>query len=69
MNQRFRRKKKAYAMGRMATAIGRAMDADSGPDKDRAARWAAAWGAVGGIFVPGVRLRQNVLVDRRRTPR
>ncbi len=56
-------------MGRMATAIGRAMDADSGPAKDRAARWAAAWGAVGGIFVPGVRLRQNVLVDRRRTPR
>lgn len=53
-------------MMRMAGAIGRAIDADTTVEKDRAARWAAAWGLIGGIRSPGVRLRRSVLQDRRR---
>ncbi len=69
MDYRIRKEKKAYAMHRMVEAIGRAIQSDSTVEKDRAARWAAAWGAMGGIRSPGVRLRRNVLVDKRRTPR
>lgn len=56
-------------MLRMVEAIGRAIRSDSPIDKDRAARWAAAWGALGGIRSPGVRLRRSVLIDRRRISR
>lgn len=69
MNHRIRDEKKAYAMLRMVEAIGRAIHAQSPIEKDRAARWAAAWGALGGIRSPGVRLRRNVLVDQRRSRR
>ncbi len=65
MKQRIREEKKAYAMLRMAEAIGRAINADSTAEKDQAARWAAAWGAMGGIRSPGIRLRRSVLVDKR----
>ena len=57
-------------MLRMVAAIGRAIDSDSAMEKNRAARWASAWGAASGIRSPGVRLRRNVLIDeRRRQPR
>jgi hypothetical protein len=69
MRHRIRQEKKAYAMLRMQEAIGRAIDSDTTAEKDRAARWAAAWGAMGGIRSPGLRLRRNVLIDRRRLTR
>lgn len=61
-----RQERKAYAMMRMAEAIGRAIDAPTTVQKDKAARWAAAWGVIGGIMTPGVRLRRSVLGVRRR---
>lgn len=61
-----KQERKAYAMMRMAQAIGRAIDAPSTAEKDRAARWAAAWGLIGGIMTPGVRLRRSLLADRGR---
>jgi len=65
-----RKERKSYAMSRMAEAIGRAIKSTSLADKDRAARWAAAWGIIGGIRTPGIRLRRNGLFneqnDRRR---
>lgn len=63
---RSRSERKAYAMLRMAEAIDRAIDARTAAEKDRAARWAAAWGLIGGILTPGIRLRRSVLADRRR---
>lgn len=69
MDHRIRKEKKSYAMLRMVAAIGRAIHSDSTAEKDKAARWAAAWGALGGIRSPGVRLRRNVLIDRRRSSR
>ncbi len=70
MKPQFRKERKAYAMLRMAEAIERAIVSERPDEKNRAARWAAAWGAIGGIRSPGVRLRRDVLIDeRRRTPR
>ena len=69
MKRRIKLERKTYALLRMAVAIGRAMGANATADKDRAARWAAAWGLVGGIRSPGVRLRSSVLLDKRRMPR
>ena len=70
MKQRIRKEKKRYAMMRMAEAIGRAIKSTSSADKDKAARWAAAWGVMSGIRSPGVRLRRDVLCDEgRRLPR
>ena len=72
MKQRVRKERKTYAMLRMVAAISRAIDSGSAVEKNRAARWASAWGAASGIRSPGVRLRlrRNVLIDeRRRQPR
>jgi hypothetical protein len=70
MKQRIRKERKTYAMLRMVEAIGRAIDSPTALEQERAARWAAAWGVVGGIRTRGVRLRRDVLCDeRRRTPR
>jgi hypothetical protein len=69
MDHRIRREKKAYAMRRMAAAIARAVEAGSALEQARAARWAAAWGALGGIRSPGIRLRRNVLRDPGRARR
>lgn len=70
MNHRIRKAKKSYAMLRMAEAIGRAIESTSPAEKDKAARWAAAWGVISGIRSPGVRLRRGtVLVEKRRTRR
>ena len=52
-------------MQRMAEAIGRAIECDSPKEQERAKRWAAAWGVISGIRSSGIRLRRNVLFDRR----
>ena len=70
MNQRIRKEQKSYALLRMVQAIGRAIKSTTSVEKDKAARWAAAWGVIGGIRSRGVRLRRDVLCDeRRRQPR
>lgn len=67
--------RKAYAMRRMAAAINRAIAAGSDAAKEQAARWATAWGALGGIRpgsfkTLGIRLRRSDLLgDRRVQPR
>lgn len=43
----------------MARAIERAIEARSGKEKERAARWAAAWGLLCGIKTRRVRLRAS----------
>ena len=68
MNPRKKKERKTYAMLRMVAAIGRAIDSPSSADKDRAARWASAWGVVSGIRTRGIRLRRSVLSDERRRP-
>ena len=65
MSHRPRDQRKAYAMQRMAEAIGRAIRSDSAQEQERAKRWAAAWGVVSGIRSSGIRLRRSVLFDRR----
>ena len=65
MNHRPRDQRKAYAMQRMAEAIGRAIRSESAQEQERAKRWAAAWGVVSGIRSSGIRLRRSVLLDRR----
>jgi hypothetical protein len=70
MKDQIRKERKRYAMLRMVRAIGRAIQAPEPIIKDRAARWAAAWGVISGIRTPGIRLRRTVLFDeRRRQPR
>lgn len=49
MTTEARTNKKFYAMRRMREAIDRAIDANTIPKKERAARWAAAWGRAAGI--------------------
>lgn len=61
MGLRTKDERKAYGMLRMAAAIERAIEAEQSDEKDRAARWAAAWGAIGGIHSPGIRLRSSIL--------
>jgi hypothetical protein len=51
--------RKSYAMERMAAAIDRAIGDRTGKEKERAARWAAAWGLLCGIRTEGVRLRRD----------
>lgn len=67
MKQRVSKERKYYGMLRMATAIGRAIQSNTTLEKDRAARWAAAWGVIGGIHSTGIRLRRNVLFNERRS--
>jgi hypothetical protein len=50
--------RKLYAMKRMSLALQRAAAARPlGPATDRALRWAAVWGLMGGIQTPRVRIR------------
>jgi hypothetical protein len=65
MNHRPKDQRKSYAMQRMAEAIGRAIRSESPQEQERARRWAAAWGVVSGIRSSGIRLRRDVLFDRR----
>jgi hypothetical protein len=52
-----RHARKSYAMRRMTLAIERAITRPSRMEKERAARWAAAWGLLCGIRTEGVNLR------------
>ena len=52
-----RQQRKSYGMLRMSRAISRAMLAASPCDQERAIRWVAAWGLIGGIRSDKVRLR------------
>lgn len=65
MSHRPKDQRKAYAMQRMAEAIGRAILCDTPQEQERAKRWAAAWGVISGIRSSGIRLRRDVLCDRR----
>ena len=65
MIHRPKEQRKAYAMQRMAEAIGRAIRSETAQEQERAKRWAAAWGVVSGIRSSGIRLRRSVLFDRR----
>jgi hypothetical protein len=51
--------RKSYAMKRMANAIERAIHAESPSEKERSARWAAAWGLLCGINTNTARLRSS----------
>lgn len=57
--------KKSYAMQRMACAIDRAVRAAGAKEKERAARWVAAWGMLCGIRSESIRLRQSDVADPR----
>jgi hypothetical protein len=49
--------RKSYAMFRMTLAIERAIKRPTRKEKERAARWAAAWGLLCGIKTAGVNLK------------
>jgi hypothetical protein len=49
--------RKSYAMFRMTLAIERAIKRPTRKEKERAARWAAAWGLLCGIKTAGVKLK------------
>ena len=59
MKSRYPFLQKSYAMHRMAKAIERAIAGQTTMEKERAARWAAAWGLLCGIKTSGVRLRDS----------
>jgi hypothetical protein len=59
MKQHYRFVRKPYAMRRMAAAIDRAINGSTSKERARAAKWAAAWGALCGIVTSGVTLRSN----------
>jgi hypothetical protein len=63
MKSRYRFLRKSYAMQRMAQAIERAIQGGTSKEKERAARWAAAWGLLCGIRTPAVRLRRGEVAD------
>lgn len=51
--------RKSYAMYRMGRAIGRAIVEPSSSCKERAAKWAAAWGMLCGIKTGTVNSRKT----------
>ena len=55
-----KKNKKIYAMQRMGSALERAIAATSIAEKDRGARWAAAWGMLDGIPNTAVRLARRL---------
>jgi hypothetical protein len=57
-----RQNRKSYGMLRMSRAIGRAIGAGTPAEQDRAIRWVAAWGLIGGIRSDTVRLRNPELL-------
>ncbi|MGZ8290750.1 MAG: hypothetical protein ACXW2U_01050 [Telluria sp.] len=57
-----RQQRKSYGMLRMSRAIGRAMSAATPCEQERAIRWVAAWGLIGGIRSDSVRLRDAELL-------
>ena len=63
MRTRYLFLRKSYAMHRMALAIERAIQGATSKEKERAARWAAAWGLLCGIKTPAARLRRGDVGD------
>jgi hypothetical protein len=59
MKTKSRLQRKSYALQRMATAIERAVEVRTSKEKERAARWVAAWGLLCGIKTSSVRLRSS----------
>jgi hypothetical protein len=57
MKNRYRFIKKSYAMQRMSAAIERAIVAPTIKEKERAARWAAAWGMLCGVTTSASNLK------------
>ena len=51
--------RKSYAMQRMAESIERAIQASTSAEKERAARWAAAWVLLCGIMTATVNVRRS----------
>jgi hypothetical protein len=49
-------------MSRMARAIERAIEAKTIKEKDRAARWVAAWGMLCGIHTNSIKLKRSEVV-------
>jgi hypothetical protein len=59
MKNRYRFLKKSYAMQRMSVAIERAIAAPTIKEKERAARWAAAWGLLCGVTATASDLKRG----------
>lgn len=57
-----RQKRKSYGMLRMSRAISRAISAPTPLEQEKAIRWVAAWGLIGGIRSDTVRLRKPELI-------
>ena len=51
--------RKSYARQRMAESIERVIRATTSVEKERAARWAAAWGVLCGIMTSTVNVRRS----------
>lgn len=51
--------RKSYTMQRMGQATERAINAATAPEKERAARWAAAWGLLCGIMTSKVNVKRS----------
>ena len=58
-----RQGRKSYGMLRMSRAISRAIIAPTPQEQDKAIRWVAAWGLIGGIRSDTVRLRNPELIQ------
>lgn len=58
-----RQERKSYGMLRMSRAISRAINAATSHEQERATRWVAAWGLIGGIRSDTVRLRNPELIQ------
>ena len=63
MNRTNRQERKSYGMLRMSRAISRAISAPTANEQDKAIRWVAAWGLIGGIRSDTVRLRNPELIQ------
>lgn len=62
MTRTDRQKRKSYGMLRMSRAISRAISAPTPLEQEKAIRWVAAWGLIGGIRSDTVRLRKPELI-------
>lgn len=63
MTRTDRQGRKSYGMLRMSRAASRAISAPTPQEQDKAIRWVAAWGLIGGIRSDTVRLRNPELIQ------
>ena len=63
-----RQERKSYGMLRMSQAISRAINSPTPGEQDKAIRWVAAWGLIGGIRSDTVRLRNPELLQPEMMP-